>query len=48
MATNAPSIAAHELDKPYLLRGARIRAFIMTSLLSVGMEIGRASCRERV
>jgi len=39
MATNAPSIAAHELDKPYLLRGARIRAFIMTSLLSVGMAL---------
>lgn len=35
----SPSIAQHELDKPYLLRGARIRAFIMTSTLSLGMAL---------
>lgn len=39
MSATAPSIAAHELDKPYLLRGARIRAFLMTSALSVGMAL---------
>lgn len=28
-----------DLEQPYLLRGARIRAFLMTSALSVGMAL---------
>ncbi len=33
------SASSQELEQPYLFRGARIRAFIMTSLLSVGMAL---------
>lgn len=28
-----------DLEQPYLFRGARIKAFLMTSLLSVGMAL---------
>ena len=36
MATPGPT---YELDQPYLKRGARLQAFVMTSLLSVGMAL---------
>lgn len=39
MSSTTPNIAQYELDKPYLLRGARIKAFLMTSALSLGMAL---------
>ena len=33
------SSPTHELDQPYLKRGARLQSFIMTSLLAVGCSL---------